>query len=72
LKFGLVAAVVKIDSKPMEDFDKNLLDRLINLKENGSSSLEIMNLGYRGANNDYIANLKKVRRNKEKLFINID
>ena len=73
LGFALVAAAVEeIDSTPMEGFDKNLLDELLNLKEKGLRSAVIMTLGYRDADNDYLANLKKVRREKEKLFIKMD
>lgn len=70
LGFALVAAATEeIDSTPMEGFDKNLLDDLLNLKEKGLRSSVIMTLGYRDTKNDYLANLKKVRREKEKLFI---
>ena len=73
LGFALVAAAVEeIDSTPMEGFDKNLLDNLLQLKEKGLRSSVIMTLGYRDSKNDYLANLKKVRREKEKLFIKIE
>lgn len=73
LGFALVAAAVEeIDSTPMEGFDKNQLDDLLNLKEKGLRSSVIMTLGYRDAAKDYLANLKKVRREKEKLFIKIE
>ena len=72
LGFGLVAAAVEeIDSTPMEGFDKELLDNLLQLKEKGLKSSVIMTLGYRDTENDYLAKLKKVRREKEKLFIKI-
>ncbi len=73
LGFALVAAAVEeIDSTPMEGFDKNGLDDLLNLKEKGLRSSVIMTLGYRDAANDYLANLKKVRRNKDLLFIKME
>jgi nitroreductase len=65
----VAAAEEQIDSTPMEGFDKNLLDDLLNLKEKGLCSSVIMALGYRGSKNDYLVNLKKIRREKEKLFI---
>jgi nitroreductase / dihydropteridine reductase len=72
LGFGLVAAAEEeIDSTPMEGFDKNQLDALLNLKEKGLCSSVIMTLGYRDKNNDYLASLKKIRREKDKLFIRI-
>ena len=73
LGFALFAAAVEeIDSTPMEGFDKNLLDDLLNLKEKGLRSSVIMTLGFRDTDNDYLVNLKKVRREKEKLFIKIE
>jgi nitroreductase / dihydropteridine reductase len=73
LGFALVAAAVEeIDSTPMEGFDKNLLDDLLQLKEKGLRSSVIMTLGYRDTKNDYLANLKKVRREKDKLFIRME
>ena len=65
----VAAATEEIDSTPMEGFDKNLLDDLLNLKQKGLRSSVIMTLGYRDTKNDYLVNLKKVRREKEKLFI---
>ncbi|MFY7963488.1 MAG: nitroreductase family protein, partial [Chitinophagaceae bacterium] len=68
----VAAATEEIDSTPMEGFDKNLLDDLLQLKEKGLRSSVIMTLGYRDTKNDYLVNLKKIRREKEKLFININ
>jgi nitroreductase len=67
----LAAAEEKIDSTPMEGFNKELLDELLNLKEKGLRSTVLMTLGYRDTTNDYLVNLKKVRRAKEKLFIHL-
>lgn len=72
LGVALVAAAdEEVDSTPMEGFDNALLDDLLKLKEKGLRSSVIMTLGYRDAKNDYLVNLKKVRREKEKLFIHI-
>ncbi len=68
----VAAAEEQIDSTPMEGFDKNLLDVLLNLEEKGLRSSVIMALGYRDTKNDYLVNLKKVRREKEKLFITLN
>jgi nitroreductase / dihydropteridine reductase len=67
----LAAAEEKIDSTPMEGFNKESLDELLKLKEKGLRSTVIMTLGYRDSKNDYLVNLKKVRREKEKLFIHL-
>jgi nitroreductase/dihydropteridine reductase len=70
LGVGLVAAAEEeIDSTPMEAFDKDLLDDLLKLKEKGLRSAVLMTLGCRDSKNDYLVHLKKIRREKEKLFI---
>ncbi len=56
---------------PLEGFDKPGLDVLLELKEKGLKSQVLLTLGYRDEANDYLANLKKVRRDKEKLFVTI-
>jgi len=72
LGVGLVAAAEEeIDSTPMEGFNNKQLDDLLELKEKGLRSSVLMTLGYRDAENDYLVSLKKVRREKEKLFINM-
>ncbi len=65
----VAAAELEIDSTPMEGFDKKQLDELLNLKELGLQSSVLMTLGYRDIKTDYLVKLKKVRRDKEKLFI---
>jgi len=72
LGFALVAAAEEhVDSTPMEGFDKNALDELLQLKEKGLASSVILTLGYRDSANDYLAKLKKVRREKDQLFIRL-
>ena len=67
---GLVAAAEEqVDATPMEGFNANEFDKILELKEKGLKSVVIMALGYRDVANDAMANLKKVRRSKEKLFI---
>ncbi len=73
LGFGLVcAAVEEIDSTPMEGFDKDLLDDVLGLKEKGLRSVVMLALGYRDIKNDYLVNLKKVRREQSELIIKIN
>ncbi|MFT7160158.1 MAG: nitroreductase/dihydropteridine reductase [Bacteroidia bacterium] len=72
LGIGLLAAATEeIDSTPMEGFDKNKLDELLELKSKGLRSSVLMTLGMRDTKNDYLANLKKVRRGEDKLFIRL-
>ena len=69
LGFGLVAAAEEgVDSTPMEGFDREQLDELLFLKDKGLRSTVLMALGYRDAPNDYLVNLKKIRRVKDQLF----
>ena len=65
----VAAASEKVDATPMEGFDSAALDEFLNLKEKGLKSVTILPLGYRDAENDWLAKLPKVRREKEKLFI---
>lgn len=63
------AAELKIDATPMEGFNSAALDELLELKEKGLGSLTLLPLGYREKEKDWLVNLPKVRREKEKLFI---
>jgi nitroreductase/dihydropteridine reductase len=66
------AAFEGVDSTPMEGFDPDALDEILNLREKGLRSCVILPLGYRAANNDWLVNLKKVRKSKEDLVTIID
>ena len=68
----IVAAYELVDSTPMEGFDPAALDDLLNLKERGLRSVINMPIGYRKADEDWLVNLKKVRRNKDQFVIMID
>lgn len=57
----IAAAELKIDSTPMEGFDASKFDTLLGLKEQGLRSVVALSLGYRDAENDGFAKLKKVR-----------
>jgi nitroreductase len=74
LAFGTAiaaAAVEKVDATPMEGFNGPALDELLGLKEKGLKSYTILALGYRDEAQDRLASQKKVRRPKEKLFLEI-
>ena len=58
----LAAAELEVDSTPMEGFDPNALDEILELRSRGLRSVAILPLGYREAENDWLVNLKKVRR----------
>lgn len=61
----IAAAYEEVDSTPMEGFNPAALDEILNLKEKGLRSVVMMPLGYRKADEDWLLNLKKVRRPKE-------
>jgi nitroreductase len=72
LGIALVAAAEEsVDSTPMEGFDNHALDVLLKLNEKGLASTVLLPLGYRDTEHDYLVNLKKVRREKDKLFIRL-
>ena len=66
------AAFVNVDATPMEGFDPLELDKLLNLKEKGLRSAVMIAVGYRDKGNDWLENLKKVRKPKEELLTVID
>jgi nitroreductase len=65
------AASERVDATPMEGFDGDALDKLLGLPEKGLRSVTLLPLGYRDNENDWLAKLPKVRRQKEKLFIHV-
>jgi len=70
LGVGLVAAASEgVDSTPMEGFIPSQVNEVLGLNDLGLSASVILTLGYRDVANDYLANLKKVRRSSDKLFI---
>ncbi len=72
LGVGIAAAAEqKVDATPMEGFDNAGLDELLNLKEQGLQSAFILALGYRDDSNDWLSGMKKVRRPKDELFVEI-
>ena len=68
----LAAAAEKVDATPMEGFNPQDVDAVLGLAEKNLRSVVVMPLGYRDEANDFLAKVKKVRRQKEKLFITLD
>lgn len=63
--FGIAlaeAALLKVDATPMEGFNGPELDELLGLNKQGLKSVTLLPLGYRDEANDWLANLKKVRK----------
>ena len=70
--FGLSiaqAAELKVDCTPMEGFNNEKLDELLDLRSKGLRSVLLLPLGYRDAENDWLVNMKKVRKAKEEFVI---
>jgi len=65
----IAAAEEGVDCTPMEGFDPKALDEVLQLKDKGLRSVVILPLGYRKIDEDWLANLEKVRQSKEN-FIN--
>lgn len=59
-----------IDLCPMEGFDANRYNDILNLTDKGLTATVIATVGYRAADDNY-AQLAKVRRAKEELFIHV-
>ena len=66
------AAFEGVDSTPIEGFDPDALDEILNLREKGLRSCVVLPLGYRDVENDWLVNLTKVRKSREDLITLVD
>lgn len=66
------AGALEVDSIPMEGFINHDVDKLLNLEEKGLKSVVILPIGYRDSENDWQAELKKVRRISSEMITCID
>ena len=64
----IAAAYEKVDCTPMEGFNPTAVDEILNLKARGLRSVVMLPLGYRNSEEDWLVNLKKVRRTKEQFI----
>lgn len=60
----IAAAFEEVDATPMEGFDPAAVDRLLRLNERHLRSVVMVPLGYRAAQDDWLVDLKKVRRSR--------
>lgn len=67
----IAAAFEEVDCTPMEGFDPNALDDILNLRERGLRSVAILPLGYREADKDWLVNLTKVRRPRDQFITEV-
>ncbi|WP_397362558.1 NAD(P)H-dependent oxidoreductase [Olleya sp. R77988] len=63
-----ICALLNIDACPMEGFNPEDYDRVLNLKEQHLKSVLVMPIGYR-SDDDFMAELKKVRKPIEESII---
>lgn len=68
----VAAAEQQVDSVPIEGFEPEKLDAILDLPTHGLRSVLMMPLGYRDAKNDWLVNLKKVRRSTTDLVRVVD
>lgn len=59
------AAELKVDATPMEGFDSEKLDELLDLPAKGLKSVLMLPIGYRDEEGDWLLPMKKVRNTKE-------
>ncbi|MGV6845652.1 MAG: nitroreductase family protein [Lutibacter sp.] len=75
IAFGMAiaaAAFEGVDATPLEGFDPEALDEILNLKDKGLKSAVMLPIGYRDENNDWLVNLVKVRKSTEDLVTEIN
>lgn len=65
----MAAAKLRIDCTPVEGFDSNKMDEMLNLKEQNLTSTLLLPIGYRDEANDRSIGMAKVRKNSEDLFV---
>jgi len=72
LGLALVAAAFEeVDATPMEGFDPEAVDAILDLKSKNLRSVILLPLGYRADEGDWLVNLKKVRRERSKFVTEI-
>lgn len=63
--FALMAAAEQeVDSTPMEGFDPDAVDTILELRERGLRSVVLMPLGYRDTEGDWLLPMAKVRKSR--------
>ena len=68
----MAAAERRIDCTPLEGFEADKVDAILNLRAQGLRSSLLLPLGYRDENNDWLLRMKKVRRSDDTFAIRLD
>ncbi len=72
LGFGLAqAAELRIGSTPIEGYDANKLDELLNLQDLGLRSLCLITLGHSDSEKDWLAPMPKIRRSMNDFLVEL-
>ncbi len=74
IAFGMAiaaAAFEGVDATPMEGFDAEALDAILELKDRGLRSAIMLPIGYRDEEKDWLINLPKVRKSMKDLVTSI-
>ena len=61
----IAAAFEEVDSTPMEGFEPEVVDNILNLRAKHLRSVVLLPLGFRHSEGDWLVDLKKVRRNRD-------
>jgi len=75
IAFGMsvaAAAFEGVDTTPVEGFDADKLDEILDLRAKGLRSAVMLPIGYRDADSDWLVSLKKVRKSTEDLVTIIE
>ncbi len=67
----MASAYEGVDSTPMEGFDPNALDEILGLRARHLRSVAVLPLGYRLSEQDWLVNLPKVRRPRERFVTEV-
>ena len=68
----VAAAFEEVDTTPMEGFNGSGVDEILGLRAKGLRSCVLLPLGYRDPENDWLVNLKKVRKRREDLITEVE
>ncbi|MFD1292801.1 nitroreductase family protein [Lutibacter holmesii] len=68
----IAAAYEGVDTTPIEGFEPEAVDKILGLREKGLRSCVLLPVGYRDTENDWLVNLKKVRKSTEDLVTVIE
>ncbi|SDW17983.1 Nitroreductase [Lutibacter oricola] len=68
----IAAAYEGVDTTPIEGFEPEAVDKILGLREKGLRSCVMLPVGYRDTENDWLVNLKKVRKSTKDLVTVIE